>query len=200
VGTLFAYLYLTFVALTSRIRVSAASNDAILALREHRPAVYTFWFRDILFFTYFFGVRRMPMLMTPQGKTDLLTKLAEWMGAKVAKGSLEGGGRHALVSLLEQLKGGSPVTLAADGARGPEGRCKAGCFLLAQETAAPIIPMTWKAWLRVRIPGRNVPLYLPLPFNSIEVKLGAPLTVARHYQFNELEAMRDQLAGLLDRL
>lgn len=199
--TFVGYLYLSFVALTSRIRVSAEANEAILALRERRPAVYTFWYQHIVFLLYYLGTKQMPLLMTPQGKSDLLTKLAEWMGLKVARGSLEGGGRHALITLLDHLKTGSDVCIPADGSRGPERKCKAGCFILAQETGVPIIPVAWKALLRIKIPRRHGgAIYIPLPFNSIEVRLGAPVTVSRHYQFNELESVRNQLTQQLDRL
>jgi lysophospholipid acyltransferase (LPLAT)-like uncharacterized protein len=194
------YFYLSFVALTSRIRVNPASEDSINALREGRPVVFTFWFQNISFLLYYFGVRRMPILMTPQGKTDRVTRLSEWMGLRVAKGSLEGGGRHALVTLLEQVKNGSPVALAADGSRGPERKCKAGCFILAQEAGVPIIPVTWKAALRIKIPRRHGAIYFPLPFNSIEVKFGSTVVVSKHYQFAELEGVKNQLATMLDRL
>ncbi|MBI3555985.1 MAG: DUF374 domain-containing protein [Deltaproteobacteria bacterium] len=195
-----SYLYLSFVALTSRIRVTSASEESITTLRERRPAVYAFWFQHIVFLLYYFGTRKMPILMTPQAKTDRLTRLSEWMGLRVAKGSLEGGGRHALVTLLDQLKAGTAVAIPADGSRGPERKCKAGCFILGQETGSPIIPTTWKALFRIKIPRKYGPLYIPLPFNSIEIKLGAPVVVNRHYQFAELEGIRTQLTNQLDRL
>lgn len=198
--TFLAYLYLSFVALTSRIRVTSATEESIVALRERRPAVYTFWFQHIVFLIYYFGAQRMPILMTPQSKADRMTRLAEWMGLRVARGSLDGGGRHALVTLLEQLKAGTAVAIPADGSRGPERKCKAGCFILAQETGVPIIPTTWKATLRIKLPRRHGPLYIPLPFNSIEVRLGSPVAVNRHYQFAELEGVRTRLTTQLDRL
>jgi lysophospholipid acyltransferase (LPLAT)-like uncharacterized protein len=194
------YLYLSFVALTSRIRVTSSSPDSIRSLREGRAVVYAFWFEHVLFLLYYFGARRMPMLMTPKAKTDRITRLSGLMGLKVAIGSLEGGGRHALVTLLEQLKAGQAVAIPADGSRGPAHKCKAGCFILAQESAVPIVPVNWRAWLTIRVPRKHVKLYVPLPFNSIEIRLGAPLAVNKHYQFNELESVKLQLAGQLDRL
>lgn len=142
----------------------------------------------------------MPMLMTPQGKTDRMTRLAQLMNVRVAKGSLEGGGRHALVTLLEQLKGGTSVAIPADGSRGPERKCKAGCFILAQETGKPIVPVSWKAMLQIRIPLKYGKLVLPLPFNSIELRLGTPVSIDRHHQFADLEGIKTQLSGQLDRL
>src|SRR5579883_2448566 len=107
-----------FVALTSRIRLNSTSEKAIEVLRESRPAVYTFWYDQIFFLIYFFSSRKMPILMTPKGKTDLITALSLKMGLRVAKGSLEGGGRHALVILLDQLKGGQAVAVSASGPYG----------------------------------------------------------------------------------
>lgn len=194
------YLYLSIVALTSRIRVQSAHEDSIAILRESRSAVYTYWFEHIFFLVYYFGRTRMPMLMTPHGKTDRITRLAQAMNVRVAKGSLEGGGRHALVTLLDQLKAGASVAIPADGSRGPERKCKAGCFILAQETGKPIIPVTWKAMLQIKVPLRYGKMLLPLPFNSIEIRLGAPVMIDRHHQFADLEGIKTQLAGQLNRL
>jgi lysophospholipid acyltransferase (LPLAT)-like uncharacterized protein len=198
--TFLSYLYLSFVALTSRIRIVSVADTSILALRERSPAVFTFWYDRVFFLLYFFGVRRMPILMTPKGNTDFMTKLSEWMGLQVAKGSLEGGGRHALVALLEELKARKAVIVPADGSRGPAHKCKAGPFILAQDAGAPIIPVTWKALFQIALPIGSSKVFIPLPFNSIEVRLGTPLVVSRHYQFAELDAIKSQLSTQLDRM
>ncbi|MEW6057149.1 MAG: DUF374 domain-containing protein [Bdellovibrionota bacterium] len=198
--TLIAYLYLWFVGVTSRVRIVSEHQDSIRTFRERRSVVYTFWFKHISFLLYYFGAHRMRMLMTPQGKTDILTRTAQWLGLKVAKGSVEAGGRHALLTLIEQLKAGDAVALAADGSRGPAGKAKAGCFILAQETACPILPVAWKARWNFSIPLRSGILLVPLPFNTIELRLGESLKVDRHYQFNELDSIKNQLTNILDRL
>lgn len=195
-----AYVYLSIVALTSRIRIYSSSEEAIAIFREARPAVYTYWFEHILFLIYYFGRTRTPMLMTPHAKIDRLTKLAHWMNIRVAQGSLEGGGRHALVMLLEQLRAGTSVAIPADGARGPEKKCKAGCIMLAQETGKPIVPVSWKAALQIRIPLRHSKIVIPLPFNSIELRLGEPIAVDRHLQLNELENTKLKISNQLDSL
>lgn len=198
--TFLLHLYLSFVALTSRIRVTATNPECLLALREKRPAVYTFWHQQIIFLLYFFGTFGFPILMTPIGKRNTLTELAKWMGLKVAGASLEGGGRHALVTLIEQLKAKQAVVVPADGAHGPAKKCKAGCFILAQESNVPIIPISWKALFHFKIPRKQGAVSIPLPFNSIEIKLGTPILVNRHYQFAELESIRGQLSSQLDHL
>lgn len=198
--TVLGYFYLSIVAITSRIRVTSTNQDAVLILRESRPAVYTYWFRHVFFLVYYFGRLRLPMLMTPLGKTDRLTKLAQWMNIRVAIGSLEAGGRHALVTLIEQLKQGTAVAIPADGSRGPVGKCKAGCFILAQESATPVVPVSWKARFRIKLPLKYGSMYIPLPFNSIELRLGQPILIDRHHQFNELETVKTQLGSILDKL
>lgn len=198
--TLLWYVYLSFVALTSRIRVKATTDDSIIALRERRPVVYAFWYQHVLFLLYFFGTRKMPILLTPTGRSDRLIRLAGWMGMKVAKGTLEGGGRHALLTLLDTLKSGTAITIPADGSRGPERQPRAGTLILAQEAGAAIIPVAWRAPLRITIRRRGNPLIIPLPFNLIEVRLGSPLRVPKHDQFNELEGVKGQLAQQLNNL
>lgn len=193
-----AYLYL--IAFTSRIRVVSIAPSALQLLREGRPAVYTYWFQHGLFFLYYFGWRRFHILTTPESKRDFWTRAAANMGLVPHEALLEGGGRHALVTLMEQVRGGRPVVIPADGQRGPPGKCKAGCLIVAQDTQTPLIPVAWKSLLKIRIPRRSGPLLLPLPFSSIEVRLGAPIQVNRHFGLDELDSVRNQLTAQLDRL
>lgn len=178
-----------------------AHEESAKILKELRPAVFAFWYHQIYFLLYYFGSRRMAILMTPQGKTDNMTSVAPWMGLHVARGSLEGGGRHALLTLLEYLKMGRPVAIAASGSLGPVTKCKPGAFILAQEAEVPIIPIAWHSKLAFRIPRRQgESMLIPLPFNRIEVRLGEPFRVQRYEKINELNDAKDTLASQLNQL
>lgn len=199
--TLFSSLYLYFVALTSRIRVYSGNEESVKMLRELRPAVYTFWYHQIFFLLYYFGTRKFSILMTPTGKTDHFTTLASTMGLKVAKGSLEGGGRHALLSLLESLKASQPVAVPASGPLSPIGKCKTGSFILAQEAKCRIIPVSWNALFKFKIPRRHAAsIQIPLPFNSIKVLLGNPIEINRHDQLSDLDSAKQALTNQLNQL
>ncbi len=179
----------------------ASHDESAKILKELRPAVFAFWYHQIYFLLYYFGSRRMAILMTPQGKTDQMTSMAPWLGLKVARGSLEGGGRHALLTLLEYLKMGRPVAIAASGSQGPVSTCKAGAFILAQEANVPIVPVAWFSKFYFKIPRKQgEALCIPLPFNRIEIRLGAPLVVQRYDKITELTEVKTTLANQLNQL
>lgn len=203
------YIYLKFVVVTSRIRVVGPAappvpnpqQDALGILGEGRPAIFTFWHGRSLPFLYLFGRKSMGFMVSLRRKKDPLVRCASCFGLKVAEGSLDGGGRHALMTLMEHLKKGHQVALPADSSRGEGGQCRAGPFILAQESGAPLVPCSWHAAFSFRYRSKDAPaLAVPLPFNRITVKLGAPLFVAKHYKFDELESVKNQLKASLDRL
>lgn len=131
--------------------------------------------------------------MTPKSKTDFFTKLSSWFRLRVAKGSLEGGGRHAILILIEEVKTGSAVLIPADGSRGPEKKCKANSMIVAHETSVPLIPVSWTSRFRIKIPRKYGPVYMPLPFSSIEVELGSPIPVYHHFQPEEMDGIKTQI-------
>ena len=139
-------------------------------------------------------------LKTASTKTDLFTKLSQWFGLQISKSSLEGGGRHALLTLIDELKRGKPVLIPADGPRGPEKKFKTSALIVAQQTAASIVPITWKSEWSTQWPMKCGVLNLPLPFSSIEIRLGSQIQVSAHDRLEELDRLKTQIAEALDRL
>lgn len=195
-----SYVYLILVAFTSRIRIHASQESARTIIREGRPVVFTYWYEYAFFLLHFFGQRNITILVTPKEKVDLLSSVAKLSGVSSVKGSFEGGGRHALVTLLDLVKSGNSVAVPASGPYSPDHKCKTGCFIIAQEANVPIVPLAWKARFKIQLRTKGWPILIPLPFNSIELRVGEPTLVNRHYEFTELEGAKVQLANQLDRL
>ena len=193
-------IYLKVVALTSRISVHYADQQSKSILEEKRAAVFVYWQEHVYFLMYFLGIRRFWILMNPRQKADHLSQCVSLCGGRLLSSSSEAGGRHNIVVLIEQLKQGAQVATAADGSRGPQGQCRAGALIMAQESKTPLVPISWsaKGAFTFRLGGNQI--LIPLPFNTIEVWIGSPITVLKHYRFDDLDGIKNRLTMQLNKL
>lgn len=132
---------------------------------------------------------------------QMMTKILEWFGFRVVRGSSTRGGVGALKGMLTLLKKEKlDASLAVDGPRGPIFQVKKGVIKLAQETGFPILPgaaasksafIFKKAWNKC---------YLPWPFSQSVIVYGLPIPVAPELNENEFENLRLKVQNELLRL
>lgn len=191
---------------TCRIDVVRGGEHLEELLREPRPVLVSFWHnRSFLASDFLFnGLHRrgveIMMLASHSRDGELVTRTFERWRIHTVRGSASRGGREAMHSLYRAITrhGRSPIMLP-DGPRGPVYGFKVGVAVLAQMSRAPILPLgfaarrTWriKSWDRMMVPW---------PFSRIVLTVGAPQTVTRGLSPDELEAERQRLQDLLDRL
>ena len=123
-----------------------------------------------------------------------VARYCRWMGVHTARGSSGEGGRQALSELSQALRRRESVSIAVDGPRGPAYKAKRGCVLLAQETGAPIVPVSYHCARGIRSPRWDQALFAT-PFDRIIVCYGAPLDVAG---LSEKDALDRVDAALLE--
>lgn len=196
--SLFLYIYFWIVKLTSRFQIQSESDEAIQYFRERKPAVYSFWFEKIFLVLKYFNSTKPCIHLTPLHKWDTYTFFATLLGIPIAKGSLESGGRHSLLTLIEHLNNQHPVLIAADSARGPEKKIKTTGLILAQETKTPLIPIGISAFWGIRIKVHGNRVYIPLPFNSFKLELSVPVEIKQHLELDELDGIKNQISNILN--
>jgi lysophospholipid acyltransferase (LPLAT)-like uncharacterized protein len=139
------------------------------------PAVYVNWHRYISFLCIHHGQHRRWMLMSSAPYMAPVELWCRWMGVTVVRSAPGGRSRESLVHLVNALKDGQPVAIAADGPAGPAFCVKPGCVELALAARVPIIPVAYrsrkgrsnlKRWDRLYRVGR---------FDRIEVWYGRPI-------------------------
>lgn len=197
---LFLYLYFILLRLTTSIRISSESNETLNIYREQKPAIYAYWFSQSFYMFHLFRSRKLGVFLTPIGKSDLLSALSKFMGFKKTIGNTEVGGRHALLKLMDHMKKGKAVLIAADGSRGLQRRSKTMSLLLSQETGIPIVPVAFhcKRAFNIRFEERTIAL--PVLFNTMNVTLGKPIQIKKHLQIDELDGLKNQLTHELNAL
>lgn len=97
------------------------------------------------------------------------------MGLTVVRGTPEQRSGELLGSLVEALKQGQSVVVAADGPAGPGFRAKAGCVELARAAGVPIIPVACSSEKGKSNKKRWDQFYTVGKFDRIEVRYGEPI-------------------------
>lgn len=181
---------------TYRLRVEGGELVERL-LAEAQPAVVTLWHDGaFLVAPYLRRLARrgfqVTYLVSPSADGDLVTRIVERLGGRVARGSATRSGVQAMRGLYREIarRGASPLVLP-DGPHGPAHACKAGSILLARLSGAAVLPIGcamsrgWRlrTWDRLRVPA---------PGARVHLVLGEPYQLPR--EMDEAAIERDRLA------
>jgi lysophospholipid acyltransferase (LPLAT)-like uncharacterized protein len=175
-------------------------NERVLVdlLRGSRPVVGAFLHARTFQLLYYFSrpERGRWILMCSQSRDgDLMTRLEEGLGFRVARGSSGKGGARALVQMIKAQRDdpGLGSCLAIDGSRGPRGVAQLGTLTLAQKTGGVLLPVAastaqcWvyrKSWDRTVVPKRHA---------RIRIRIGEPIEVAPRLDELRLNLVRTAL-------
>ena len=175
-------------------------NPQILAdlIAAKQPVVGAFLHSRLFQLLYYFTLpeRGRWILMCSQSRDgELMTRLEEGMGFRVARGSSGKGGARALVEMIkaQREQRGLNSCLAIDGSRGPRGVAQLGLVTLAQKTSSLILPVaasTADAWIWPNSWDRTV---IPKPRARIHVHIGEPLAVPPRMDAEATEALRTSM-------
>lgn len=141
-------------------------------------AVFVNWHRYQPFLIFHHGRRHRWMLVSPAAKVLPVARFCRLSGLNLVRGTSGDRGKQAVEELVQILVRGESVTLAVDGPAGPAFQAKKGCADLAIRSGVPIVPVNYRCGHGVTISARWDRIYLPLPFNNIEVRYGTPIAPA----------------------
>lgn len=141
-----------------------ASGPGILVLwHEHLPACIPAFAR-----------RGIGVLVSRSADGALAAEACRRLGYRVYRGSDSAGSLSGMKALARGLRdGGGLAGMALDGPRGPRRVPKPGTLWLSELAGAPLLPIAVKASRALRLKTWDHCL-LPLPFATVEVRVGAP--------------------------
>jgi lysophospholipid acyltransferase (LPLAT)-like uncharacterized protein len=140
------------------------------------------------------------ILMCSQSRDgELMTRIEEGLGFRVARGSSGKGGARALVEMIRAQREdrGLNSCLSADGSRGPRGIAQLGTITLAQKTDSLLLPVaasTADAWVWKKSWDRTV---IPKPGARLRIRIGEPIEVPPKLSPGGTEALRLRLERTL---
>jgi len=141
------------------------------------PSVIAFWHGAMLPVWYVLRKHQTVALCSTSRDGDLLAALLDAWKFDVVRGSSSRGGSHALESIIFALHTQRLVAITPDGPRGPALQAKAGAFVAAARSAAPVVPVTVEFAAALTLRSWDA-FRIPLPFSSIVVTVHAPMLVA----------------------
>jgi lysophospholipid acyltransferase (LPLAT)-like uncharacterized protein len=172
-------------------------NEEILdtLVRERRQIVGAFLHARTFPLLYYFSRpdRGRWILMCSQSRDgELMTRLEEGLGFRVARGSSGRGGARALVEMIKAQREDRELNscLAIDGSRGPRGIAQMGVITMAQKTGGLILPVaasTRDSWVWQKSWDRTV---IPKSRATIHIRIGEPLEAPAKLDSAGLEALR----------
>jgi lysophospholipid acyltransferase (LPLAT)-like uncharacterized protein len=167
---LFAYAWL--VRVTSDIEFEGAQQ------LETRNYVFCHWHTFIpLYFAAFNRHKRHAWMQHPNWYMKPIHILLRWLGVeRIVLGSSGHEGRRAADELVQLLVDGYSTVVFPDGPAGPPFVLRKGVLHISEQSGVPVMPMRFTASRYLRLPTWDRK-FLPLPFGSITVIFGPPLTV-----------------------
>lgn len=139
-------------------------------------------------------------LISPSADGDIATSMFKNQGVHIIRGSATRGGAQALreiYTVIRQQKISPIVT--PDGPTGPIFQCKPGVAMLSQLSRAPLLPLAFagsRVW-RLRSWDQFM---LPLPFSTIVIGIGQPLSITKDLAENNFATACEQMDKRLNDL
>jgi len=153
---------------------------------------------------FFSGIRHFksyesfePSLMVSKSKDgDIISKVAEYSGWYIVRGSSSKDGGEALKGIIKRLKQTRLAAHIVDGPRGPSGVVKAGVISIARATHAKIVPFFTsadRAWYF----NSWDKFMMPKPFAKVTLHFGNMIDLDAPGIEQDFEAQRYRLESIM---
>ena len=176
---LWVYFYLVYT--TSKISFFGRNLPAIF--QDNENFIGAALHRDL--FVLPFTLRFTPtlVLVSSHPNEDAYAKLLEYWSYNVVRGCTIEGGYRAIFRMKQWFKihRRGFVVLAVDGPYGPSFHAKKGAIFLAKIFKMPLYPIVCHAKYYIKKNTWDERI-LPLPFNQINVMVGAPIEINPLYK------------------
>jgi lysophospholipid acyltransferase (LPLAT)-like uncharacterized protein len=167
--------------------------------REGRQPIFAFWHGRILAATLYFRDRGIVVITSENFDGEWIARIIRRFGYDTARGSTSRGGARALARMRREIRAGRPTAFTVDGPRGPARVAQPGAVWLASTSGQPIIPFHIEAssYWTVRSWDRH---QVPKPGADVAIAIGEPVDVPAGADDPTIEAYRQQLEHVLERL
>jgi lysophospholipid acyltransferase (LPLAT)-like uncharacterized protein len=198
------YVAIRLLAATTRFRIDAVKQEAVLA---HPVCIFAIWHNRLSFCLEVYGRlvvrrqphRRMAAVVSASRDGGFLTTILELFRVQPVRGSSSRRGAQALKELVTWGQRGYDLAITPDGPRGPRYHLQEGAVVLAQLTGLPIIPVSYRLSRKHQLKTWDGFL-VPLPFGTCDVRVGEPVFIPRDATPEEREAIRQRVEALMREL
>jgi lysophospholipid acyltransferase (LPLAT)-like uncharacterized protein len=160
------------------------------------PIIWAFWHNRMcmmpMVYYRFFRFRKGVVLASASKDGAIIAGVVRRFGGDSVRGSSSRRGAEALRELTRWVERGKDAILTPDGPRGPRYVLGAGIISLAQNSGAPVVPISLEYSSYWRLMSWDH-FMIPRPFSKVSVVFGAPYRVRPTSTPEEFEAERLRL-------
>ena len=179
----------------ARLEITDEQED-----REH--FVLCVW-HDALLLPTFAAPRRLRKqcccLVSQHHDGSYLANAMSWMDYTTVRGSSNRGGVDALRQMMSETRG-KHIIFTPDGPCGPRRKLKQGAAYIAAQTGRRLMPGAFVVKRGWRIQGGWTDLLIPMPFTTIYIITGEPITIPAEVSRKELAQYVTMAQDAMDRL
>ena len=164
--------------------------DELLA--EGQPVLLASWHGRVLLLPFHLRGLLQTLMISRSRDGARIAAICERLGYRTIRGSSSRSGARALLEFVRLLAKGGVGGHVVDGPRGPAGEIKPGLILLAQRSAAAIVPVYAGAAWRWETPSWDR-MQIAWPFSRVLVRYGPPVKVPKDLDAADSEQLRIDL-------
>jgi lysophospholipid acyltransferase (LPLAT)-like uncharacterized protein len=187
-------------AWTWRLRVTDEAGVLVTGTGALPPVVWVFWHNRLLvipvLYERFCRWRPGAVLISRSRDGGILAGCIERFGGNPVRGSSSRGGAAAMRILQQMVGDGYDAYITPDGPKGPRYSMSAGAVWLAQNSGAPVMPVSVEVSSCWRL-GRWDGFLIPKPFARVEITLRQTHTVPPVLDEAGLLAEQERLRELM---
>jgi len=129
--------------------------------------------------------KRCCCLVSQHQDGSYLADAMAWLDYTTVRGSTKRGGVEALRELVNETAG-KHIIVTPDGPRGPRRKLKHGAAFVAAQTGRRLLPGAFVVNRGWRIPGSWTDLLVPMPFTTVYIITGEPISIPEGISRSEL--------------
>jgi lysophospholipid acyltransferase (LPLAT)-like uncharacterized protein len=187
-------------AWTWRLRVTDEAGILATGASALPPVIWVFWHNRLLvipvLYERFCRWRPSAVLISKSRDGGILAGCIERFGGNPVRGSSSRGGAAAMRLLQRMVEEGCDAYITPDGPKGPRYSMSGGAVWLAQNSGAPVMPVSVEVSSCWRL-GRWDGFIIPKPFARVAVTLHAPHPVPQILDEAGQEMEQDRLKELM---
>lgn len=138
--------------------------------------IYVLWHGNLLPLLWSHRDRDIAVIISEHSDGEIIARIGHALGFRTVRGSTSRGAARALLGACRMVEAGHDLAVTVDGPRGPAGTVAPGSPVIAQRTAAAMVPVaawasrSWRlnSWDRFMIPK---------PFARVTIAYDNPIRV-----------------------
>ena len=191
------FLYMHIIHLTSKIKYHIHPNYDHDYYKKLSNVILVSWHDKIMILPHISPYKlqkKLHALVSPHNDGKIISDTMRLIGYKIIEGSSNKNSMLAVKNIIRTLKNNDNIVITPDGPRGPRHTMKGNLIEIARKCNSDIIQFTARASKFIKLKSWDK-LIFPLPFGSIDVTFGEPISCNKNSKLNisELEKILNKL-------